>query len=39
LSDCLVRLPFYNDITPAELEEVAETVRAFSGGLVGSGAN
>jgi dTDP-4-amino-4,6-dideoxygalactose transaminase len=39
LSDCLVRLPFYNDITRAELEEVAATVRAFSGGLVGSNAN
>lgn len=34
VGDSLVRLPFYNDITRAELEEVAETVRAFSGGLV-----
>lgn len=33
LSDCLVRLPFFNDITHDELEEVAETVRAFSVGM------
>jgi dTDP-4-amino-4,6-dideoxygalactose transaminase len=35
LSDCLVRLPFFNDITRAQLDEVVETVRSFSGGLVG----
>jgi dTDP-4-amino-4,6-dideoxygalactose transaminase len=33
LSDCLVRLPFHNDLTPAQLEEVAQAVRSFAVGL------
>jgi dTDP-4-amino-4,6-dideoxygalactose transaminase len=33
LSDCLVRLPFFNELTQDQLEEVAETVQAFSVGL------
>jgi dTDP-4-amino-4,6-dideoxygalactose transaminase len=30
VSDRLVRLPFYNDLTPADLEHVVGTVRSWS---------